>query len=236
MAGETTALAISVEQEQAIQTGRNQLLTAATALVIDSPEAEQAAWKIVNGIAALKERIEDDFAASKKAAHKAWKAVCAQEQGHLAGLIEPNRIVRAKIEAWKLEQDRLRKKAEEDARAAAEAERLEKVRQAEEQVLAEAGKAEEAGDTELAQEILEAPLVVEPVAPIAPVAESEKVQGAGVMVKVWCFEVVDARKVPRDFLTVDLKAIQRAVATLKQEAEIPGVRVYSELRARRKGS
>jgi len=46
--------------------------------------------------------------------------------------------------------------------------------------------------------------------------------------KRWCFEVVDASVVPREFLVVDEKAIGVVVRRDKDATKIPGIRVWSE--------
>ena len=242
-----TALVISVEQERAIEVGQSRLLLAAQDLVIDNLDAEKVGWEIVNGIGGLRTVIQDDFAESKRASHTAWKAIVAQEKGHLDRLEEPDRIVRGKLSAWAAEKERIRAEAERKLReeaeaAAAEATRLareEALHKAEEQRLAEAEAAEKAGDTERAEELLDAPIEVAPVPEavplIVPTIEVAKVEGAGAMVEVWHFEVESPSDLPREYLIVDTKAIGRVVTALKGRTKIPGVRVWNTLEPRRAG-
>lgn len=236
---------ITEEQARAIELRHSSLLVAAQELVIDSLSAEETAWEIVNGIAELKKLIEGDFAPSKRGAYGAWKAVVAQEAGHLERLEQPNQIVRGKLSVWEGEKRRIQAEAQRKAREEAERVAAEERRvaqetaqaEAEERRLEEAVAAEAAGDTEKAEELLEAPVEAEPVPDPIPVVVptfiAPKVEGAGAMVTVWKFEITDANAIPREYLLVDESKIGKVVQALKEQTNIPGVRVYSELEARR---
>ena len=243
--------------EERIQENESQRLTLvaqAEALVVDSPESEEVAWAIVNGIGELTKRITADFAPSRTAAHQAWtaahqawKAIVAQEKGHLARLEEPDKIVRGKLSAW--EQEKRRRQAEIDrkAREAAAKVQAELQRQgdeaarkaAEERRLQEAMEAEAAGDAAKAGELLETLVEVTPVevpTVVVPTLKAEKVAGAGAMVERWTFEITDPQAIPREYLTVNESAIGKVVQALKGQTNIPGVRAYSVLEARRTGA
>ena len=244
---ETTAIVpLTQGQAQAIEARQNSLLLAAQELVVDCPDGEKTAWEIVNGIGALTKAIQADFRPSKTGAHGAWKAICAQEAGHLERLKEPDTIVRGKLSTWEQEKRRIQAEIERKAREAAERVAAELRRQAQEEAqkeaeerrLAEAVAAEAAGNTAEAEELLETPVEVAPVevpTVFVPVMSAPKVEGAGAMVETWHFEIVDAQVVPREYLTVNESAIGKVVGALKGETKIAGVRVYSTLEARRTG-
>ena len=243
----TALVPVSEAQEREIEVRHNRLLVEAQHLVVDSLDGEKHAWEIVNGIGALKKAIEADFKPSKMGAHGAWKAVCAQEAGHLDRLNEPDKIVRGKLSVWETEKRRIQAEVERKAREEAEKVAVELRRQAqdkaqkeaEERRLQEAVAAEAAGDKAKAAELLEAPIEAAPVAevstPFIPVLSAPKVSGAGAMVEVWKFEVMDAQAIPREYLTVNESAIGKVVQALKGQTNIPGVRVYSTLEPRRTG-
>ena len=240
-----TALAISEEQQKEIQTGRERLLAAAQSLEVTTLEAEETAWEIVHGIGELRKVIRGDFADSKKATRAAWQAVVAQEKGHLAGLEEPDRIVRGKLSTWAEEKERVRAEAERKAREEAEKVAAEERRvaqekaqaDAEEKRLADALAAEEAGKKLEAEALLAEPVEAEEVPEVVPAVvpkmEAPKVEGAGAMVETWHFEVVQPLKVPRVYLTVDETKIRQTVNALKGTAEIEGVRIWKTLEPRR---
>jgi len=247
MSAVTALVPVTEEREREIEARHNRLLVEAQHLVVDSLDGEKHAWEIVNGIGALKKAIEADFRPSKMGAHGAWKAVCAQEAGHLDRLNEPDKIVRGKLSAWETDKRRIqaeieRKAHEEAEKVAAELRRQaqEKAQnEAEERRLAEALAAEAAGDKAKAAELLETPIeaapVDEPSVPFIPVLSAPKVDGAGTMVEVWKFEIADAQAIPREYLTVNESAIGKVVQALKGQANIPGVRVYSMFEPRRTG-
>jgi len=65
----------------------------------------------------------------------------------------------------------------------------------------------------------------------APTIESETPKVAGVSLREhWLFEVTDAALVPREYLIVDERLVRADVTGSKGTKEIPGVRVWSELR------
>ena len=118
--------------------------------------------------------------------------------------------------AYSNEQDRLRRieqtKAEETARK--ERERLD----------AQARKAADAGKTEKAAALEQRAATV-----VAPVIERTPPKVVGVQTReVWKFQVIDPNAVPREYTTVDESKIRKVVGALKGDANIPGVRVWSE--------
>jgi len=235
------------ERLKELEAGRNVLATAARELVINSEESEEQAWAIVNRIAALEKVIAGDFAAAKKAAHEAHRAVIAQEAGHLDRLKEPDRIVRGKLLVWEGEKRRAQAEVERKLREEAEARATEDRRIAQEQAvkeaesgrLEEAAAAEAAGKSAEAEELLAKPVEVAEVPMVAPMIvptiAPSKVEGAGAMVEVWKFEIEDVCALPGEYVLADEVAIGKVVRALKSKTNIPGVRVYSVLEPRRKG-
>jgi hypothetical protein len=214
----------TVPQQQItqIETGRNRLLERAQSLNIVDADTYGVACDIVKGIAELRKTITDDFKPAKEAAFAAHRAICSQEKSHLDALSEPDRIVRGKISGYTAEQEKLRREQEAAAREKAR-------KEAEERKIVEAVQAESQGNSELAEKILETPVVSAPV--IVPRVTVPKVDGVS-MVPEWKFEVVDPALIPREYLTVDESKIRKVVGALKDQASIPGVRVWSELKPR----
>jgi hypothetical protein len=256
----TTSLVPQVSEDliQAIETGRNRLLERAEALVINSPDTKAIGWALINGISELKKTIVEDFSSAKKASYAAWKAVCAQENGHLEKLKEPDEIVRQKLSDYETELKRQQEEADRKAREAAEIERkrlqaiadeqarVEQERlhkEAEERKIREAMEAEAAGKADVAAAILETPVEVPIVAPapvvmVAPTVVPKvnvKVEGQGSMVEDWRYEITDANAIPRTYLLVNESAIGKVVKALKTATNIPGVRVYSVMVPRTSG-
>jgi hypothetical protein len=89
-----------------------------------------------------------------------------------------------------------------------------------------AKKAEAKGDLAKAEELL---AKKEEAFVPAPIVESQvqKVEGVKT-VKIWKFRVVNAAKIPRDYLCVDEKKIGAVAKATKGTLKIEGVEIYSE--------
>jgi len=155
-----------------------------------------------------------------------------------------------RMSEWKTEQDKIeeekRKKAEAEAK---EKERIEQQRLKEEaaekerkekELLEKAKKAQEKGNLQASQQFVEqAAEVKEEVKEIKQEAREVVVEAKVVTSKApkisglsfrtnWKFEILDERKLPREFLKADEAAIRAHVSENKDKAKIPGVRIYSE--------
>lgn len=162
----------------------------------------------------LKKKIQKDFSDSKEKAYDAWKAIVAQEKGHLDGLDEARGIIKNKMDAWSREQERLREIEQKRVEAAAK-------KLAEEETLAQAVLAEQAGDKETAEQILMTPIQAAPVyisksvpkattvirrvpdrekiaATVARLHGATKIVGVRVF-QVWQFEITDSQAVPLEY-------------------------------------
>jgi len=118
--------------------------------LVKTPEEYSALDSFLVGLAGLKKRIVADFAESKSKAHGAWKAIVAQEEGHLGTIEEARRLGKQKLtdyeEAQKRETERLQAIA--DAKAKKESE---------DRALELAALAEKGGDKEAAEAIMAEP-------------------------------------------------------------------------------
>lgn len=113
-----------------------------------------------------------------------------------------------------------RKRREDQARADAEA------RKQQEKLQQQAARAQASGKVEKAAELEERAATV-----VAPVINREPPKVSGLSFRdAWCFEIVDEKAIPREFLMVDEAKIRRFVANMKGDTQIAGVRVYSEKR------
>jgi hypothetical protein len=123
--------------------------------------------------------------------------------------------------------ERLRREAEQKARQAAEEEAKRKA-EAEDRFLA-ALKAEEEGNKEEAEKIIEEATKEIAVAPepLPPPSPAPKAQGMSVR-HDWKWRVVNEDLVPRAFLMLDGVKITRHVKEHKGETQIPGIEPYLE--------
>jgi hypothetical protein len=187
------------------------------ALVVDSPERYAAAGEFLKGVKRYAAAVEEAFGPVVKSAHTAWKSAVAQRDKFLEPAADAERTVKGRMSTWFQEQERIRRA--EEARLQAEAQRA-----AEEDRLAQAVAAEEAGEQEVADALADAPVVAPPV--VVP-RSAPDVKGVSVR-SVWRWRVADERLVPREYLTIDEQKIGGVVRALKGQARIPGVEVFEE--------
>jgi hypothetical protein len=166
----------------------------------------------------LRKEIADTFKPIIDKANQAHKEAIAQQKKVEAPLIEAEGLIKTRIAGFLAEEDRKRR-AEEDRL------RLEAQKAEEERRLAEALQAEAEGDHEEAAAILN-----DVPAYVPPVVVPKTVQtGRGISLKTfWTFKVVDAAKIPREYLVPDLVKIGGVVRAMKDAAKIPGVEIYSQ--------
>jgi len=176
------------------------------------------------GLKELEKSILSDFEEPKKKAAEAHKAIVAQEKKHLEPVTQARAIYKDKMGSW---QEAQRKAAE----AQAELDRIAAKKAAEDEALARAARAAEFGDDKTADEIINTPVIIEPVkaAPASPKSQT-------VFRTIYDYEITDASLIPREYLTPDLVKIGHAVKTMRAETVIPGIRVFTRETVVRRGA
>jgi hypothetical protein len=188
----------------------------AAAHVVTDQESYDVATNTLKGLKVMMKEIESTFDPIASKAHSAWKEVLAQKKRHLDPLETADKILRRKAADWFAIEDGKRKA--EERRLEAEARK-----KAEDEVLARAQFLQDAGLKDVAANVMEQPLRVAPVIPVAPAPEKN---GMG-MREVWSFEIVDEALLPREFLMPDESHIRKTVNANKGATNIPGVKVTS---------
>ena len=176
----------------------------------------EAAARDLKAIKAMISKVEEERFAITRPMDAAKKAVMDFFRPFTDRLTRAEGNVKRALTTWKTEQDRIaqEKARKEQERARKEREKLEK----------QAEKARAQGKEERAQTLEDRAETVT----AAPVeSEAPKVKGISTRT-VWKFEVTDESQVPREYLSVDHTKIGGVVRALKNAANIPGVRVYSE--------
>lgn len=193
--------------------------------VVDSPSyiAAGELWKAIKGIRA---KVAEAFDANIKKAHELHKSLVAEKKRHDAPLDEAERMVKQSMSQYDLEQER--KRREEQARLEAIARKEEEDRRLMEAIAAEE-EMNRIGMTkdEVAQEtaaILETPVSVAPI--VIPKA-TPKLAGGPVYQTRWDYEIVAPNLIPREYLIPDTVKIGAVVRALKEQANIPGIKVFS---------
>lgn len=153
----------------------------------------------------VKEWFEED----RKRTYDAYKAVTDQIKFFIGKLEKAEKAVKRKVSDYQIAQER--KRREEERRIAEEARKKEEERRL--------AQAIETGDDEVLDQPIETPTV--------KIDEPQKMEGVS-FVEKWTYEIQDESSIPRQFLTPDHKAIRAYVTSMKDKAEIPGVRVYAD--------
>lgn len=174
----TVALVVSSEERAEREQEGAQIVAQAQALVVHDHEGFAAAAAFRRDvIAPMKRKIADTFRPRIEQAHALHKGLLADERRFLTPWEEADRLINGRLVDYEKEAARVRREAE--AAAARERERLARVAQeaaaaeqrrlqaeADERAQAAALAAEAAGDTELAERIISAPVVVSAPPPV----------------------------------------------------------------------
>jgi hypothetical protein len=216
----------SADQESSIMQGQ----AWAAGLTITGPDVRKEASAGIGHLKRIAGQVTELFAAPKKAASDAHKAVCAAEKRLLAPLTEAVGIASRKIIAYDTEQEALRRA--EQARLQAQAEAAAAAERARLEALAERCTK----DGAKAEAYREAAADVAPVAVIVPTID-DAAQGE-VKRRVWKAELVDmavlieaaskGNAAASGLLLFDGPAANRAAATFKRDGVVPGVRFFEE--------
>jgi hypothetical protein len=168
-------------------------------------------------LGAMRQRVTSYFEPLKRMAHQLHKALCDKENAILKPIDTSDRMIAAAMSAYKAEQDR--------ARRAREVEEQARVQRAQEAAaLAEAAALERQGESALAAAVVEDALT----APPPVVVEPDPIRDTGAKFRrVWKYRIVDAARVPRDFLKLDDVKIGAYVRAMKSSGDIPGVDIYA---------
>lgn len=206
-------------------------------IVRDQETANRATQLILAGKEMIK-KIKDYFSPLKKAADEAKKKLLDAEKAELQKVEPYVEKLQQSLTAWKIEQERKRREAEEAARKAElERKRLEEelLRKAEEARRLEEEKKRIEGEeaARKAREELEKQALEEAAArekqiiPPPPIPEKAKTEGLTFR-ENWTFEIVDESQIPREYLVPDPVKIRKVVQVMKDKTNIPGIRVFNQ--------
>lgn len=189
-------------------------------IAIVTAQDYSGAADFLKAVKAAQKRMVDHFAGMKAAAHAAWKAITAKEADMLKPLTDAEGVVKGRMVAWQTEQERIRQA--EQRRLQAEAD--EKARREREALEARAAKLKTPEKAEALRE--QAAAIVAPVVTVATAAPVIKGQSIR---KTWRAVVVDAAKVPREWLIVNDQALQAFARSTKGAVPVAGVEFKEEI-------
>jgi len=196
----------------------------ARALVIVDDATYLRATELAKGIKALRSEVDAAFDPIISAAFASHRTACAQKRKAETPLTEAETIIKKSMGAFDTLQEQIRReeqqRLEDEERRRIEEDRINLAAHMETE-----GKA--FGDDAMVEEAHA--LIEQPIVPVvAPVVKAvPKVAGVSYR-DVWKFEVTNPNLVPRQYLSVNEPAIRSVVNGLKDQASIPGVRVYKE--------
>ena len=197
----------------------------AEAMVIQNDEDYTAAGEFGRLPKQKAAEVTSFFKPMKDSAYQAHKAVCDREKAMLTPLKNAEKIVKKTMGDYLMEQERIRREAEEAARRAAEEER--------ERKLKEAMALEAAGDKEGAEAAVEEAVVMDEATGYSvPAPVKPKVSGVSTS-KDWEITSIDTSKVPVNFSGMELRpvdqaAVMRLIRASKGSIAIPGI-AYREV-------
>lgn len=211
--------AVAVQDEQTLRQAIAPVVSQANTLTVISAGEYEFAASFLKNVKTAQKRVVDFFGPMKRATHEAWKKTVAGETTFLGPLESAERTVKQKMLTWSQAEERER--ALKQARLQAQADEF--VRRERERLEKEAARLK---TPELKQQRLEqAAAVITPVVQV--VTETPKVVGIGTR-KIWKASVMDAEKVPKEFLMVDEAKLDRYAKAMKELASVEGVYFYQE--------
>ncbi len=192
----------------------------AESVTIASQEDYQAAAEFGRLIKQRSSEVQAFFEPMKKAAHDAHKQVCDRERQMLTPLVNAEKVIKKTMGAWAMEQERIRREAEEALHKAAQAES--------DRLLAVAIEAEENGNKAAADAAMANASVIDQAGrSISLGASKPQAEGAS-MTTDWELVEVNNREVPLslngiELRPVDTKAVMRLIRASKGKIVIPGI-------------
>lgn len=195
------------------------MIDEAKAVQITDDDSYQDAAAKLRRVAMLQRSIRDGFAESKESAYKTHKSITQLEASLLAFPAEAERIIKGKISAYTVEQERQRRIREAEEQAAAR-------KRADEAAIEEAQRLAAAGDVAGAEQVIE-----EAAGAPAPVIELPKLAAPGVTTrKSFTWRLTDKSAVKPEFLIVDEAKVGKLVRALGPDAAavVGGIEVIEE--------
>ncbi|MEZ3438048.1 MAG: hypothetical protein K1W18_04120 [Oscillospiraceae bacterium] len=211
---------VETEQEKELTSTVSDVENAANDFVVNTAEDYENAGVFGRELKRLTEQVKDYWKIPKDLAHKAHADICSKEKAMLAPIQAAEKVLKAKMSAYNIEQERIRREAEEAARKAA--------REAAERKLEEAIALSNSGNDDEAEIALEESAIMEDVSSTITLA-TDKPQAKGVSAKKdWVIKSIDPTKVPVELdgvviRPVDEKAVMRLIRASKGQIKIDGI-------------
>jgi len=197
---------------------KTELLQWATTCEVETLGDYEIAISKMRAMKTLHQFIFDSFEPARKAADLTKKYILEHRDSYLDPLKKAREIVQVKVTAFEGTQEQARRQREEEIRR-------DQQKRLEDEQLARAQAAKDAGDEKAAEQILNQPLP--PVAAVVVPSALPETKGVYTTVS-WKFEVEDESLLPRNFLVPDRAKIGKHVRAHGNSDPIPGVRIWPE--------
>jgi hypothetical protein len=236
-----------------VETNALTVVEEANALIIKTSDDYIMAGEFYKKVKALRDKVSETFDPLIASAHKLHKDTLNKKNEIDKPLEGALRHAKKLMSDYDAGQERIRlaeqRRLEEEARIAAESKRAEELaileaehKAEQERLLAAAVDAEKMGNTVQAEELMqlaeekheevkqEAERILEPVsvAPVVLPKATPKLNGGPVFRPAWKFKIIDAGKIPREYMFLDEVKIGQIVRAMKGQTNIPGVTAYEE--------
>ena len=216
-----------MDQIQEVDQKALSVIEEANLVTVTTSETYTQAGGLWKSIKDMRKQVEDTFSPIITKAHQAHKEAIAQRDKIMVPLTKAGKTVKYAMEKYDHEQEQIR--LQEEARLREIARKEEEERQ-----LAEALEAEQNGEKEEAETIIEAPAHVPPV---VVQKTTPKLQGGPVYRTIWQHEVVDFKALVKAVASgqAPILALQandvflgQQARSLKDTVKFSGVRVFSK--------
>ncbi len=215
-----TGYTVETEQEKQLSSTISDVENAANNFAVKSAEDYEKAGAFGRELKRLTEQVKEYWKIPKDLAHKAHADICGKEKAMLAPIQAAEKTLKAKMSVYSVEQERIRREAEEAARKDA--------REAAERKLEEAIALSNNGNNEEAEIALEESAIMDDVSStIILTADKPQVKGVSAK-KDWVIKSIDPTKVPVELAgvvirPVDEKAVMRLIRASKGQIKIEGI-------------
>ena len=166
----------------------------------------------------LQKRIHEAFDEIVASAYKTWKAAGQKRTDYLEPVVAAEKAVKGKMIDYTEEMERIRREEQRKIDAKAEADAEKERKRLAERAAKWAAKGNEAKAEAIQEQAEEVQVETQVVAP-----KIEKLKNASFR-DSWSVEITDAEKVPREYMEINIQALNRVANATKGTIKIPGVK------------
>lgn len=189
-------------------------------IIVQNGESLQVANEFVHAVKKMINKTKEFFKPLKSKAKEAHQALVDKEKEIIMPLESSESAVKHEIGCYLAEQNRIRRDAEDRIRREEE-----ERKRIEEEKLQKAIEAEDAGDKEEAEKIIDE-VISEPEVKV-DIPEPIKAEGTSIRT-IWKWKVINEDLIPREYLIIDTARITRVVQSAKGQTRIAGIEAYPE--------